>query len=40
MSKTLICNLPENEVVETPMSQEMPCMPLTDEPEVPAPEQS
>jgi hypothetical protein len=39
MPKTLICKLPENEVVEIPVPQEMPYMPLTDEPEVPESEQ-
>lgn len=39
MSKTLICKLPENEVVEIPVPQEMPYRPRTEEPEVPEPEQ-
>jgi hypothetical protein len=40
MSKTLICKLPENEVVEIPVPQEMPYRPQTEEPEVPEPEQA
>jgi hypothetical protein len=39
MSKTLICKLPENEIVEIPVPQEMPDLPKTDGTEVPEPEQ-
>jgi hypothetical protein len=37
MSKTLICELPEYQVVEIPAPQEMPYTPQTDEPEMPEP---
>jgi hypothetical protein len=40
MSKVLICKLPENEVVEIPVPQEMPYLPQTDKPAVTEPEQA
>jgi hypothetical protein len=38
MSKTLICELPDQRVVEVPAPPETPYLPQTDEPEVPEPE--
>lgn len=37
MSKTLIYELPDHEVIEIPVPQEMPFIPRTGEPEVPEP---